>query len=251
MGGSFFAIKRYQKTCGILFIYNGLRCGKALILHNRFKTVSQCSKVLKRFSEGKFHVLRGFWIIVKQDDASGLAMLFYFFKTLCRTYLLVIVTDNIPHHHGISLLQQGSVLCGFHFTIGWAEEGGIHQLAAFICFVQVVRHRALESFAMVHGMISCTVSFRSYSFKYLWVLLNIGPYTKKGGLGPVPFQFVEHPFCELRNGSIIEGKVQHLLVALIIPYSLRVYFFKQRPGLYEQEIFQAIKTNPLNHLQRV
>ena len=93
-----------------------------------------------------------------------------------------------------------------------AEQVAVYVLPGLGHIAQVAAACQPESADMVHGVVAYAVSAAHHFLVDLWMLAHVVAHHEEGGLDAVSVQHVEHPGCDLGDGSVVEGEVHRVLV---------------------------------------
>ena len=129
----------------------------------------------------------------------------------------VVARDEVPHDNR-ELMAQEDILSVSHKSVRRPEKTGVDQLVG-LQHIQHIAAGAGQPLDVVVGVVANAVTPALDFLEQLGVFPHVVAHHEEGGLRIVFVQRVENPGSGLRDGPVVEGEVNRLLVRVHSPYS--------------------------------
>lgn len=168
--------------------------------------------MIQKPGEGIAHLLNGFDAVVEYNHRTAPGVLQSILQTLFGRGVSVEIPGQHRPQNKTVLFVQKEVLRGGKATVRRAEEGGLKIGFTAGYIFQVGTWRTFPPIQVVKGVVpDCMVSL-PHLFENLRVLLHIIANHKKGRLHVITVENGEDLRGYLRDGAVIEGKIDDLFL---------------------------------------
>ncbi len=187
----------------------------------RMTRVALFVDILQRARQSIGHVVVGLHRVVKDYDVARTDVTRHLAQTLLGRHLpRIVLTDYGPQHH-LVMFQHLHHLFQSHSSVGRTVEIGLEYAVGALDVGHVLLAAHLPTFEVVGGVVAEPMS-RGGDFLYeMGVELGVFAQTEECGFGIVLGQRVENELGDAGRGSVVEGEVDLLAVAVYLPDDVR------------------------------
>ena len=144
----------------------------------------------------------------------------------------VVASDQIPHHDTIST-RDGMILWPFHPSVGRTEEISMEIFVSAFDIAHITTDTVEMPRDVVEGVVPESVSATAHFFKDFWIFPDIIAHHEKRRFDVVLIQHIEHPRCHLRDGAIVKGEINRMVIGIHTPESIWIEPTEKKSGLFD------------------
>ena len=86
---------------------------------------------------------------------------------------------------------------------------------------------------VVEGVVAESVSATAHFFKDFWIFSDIIAHHEKRRFDVVLIQHIEHPRRHLRDGAIVKGEINRMVIGIHTPESIWIEPTEKKSGLFD------------------
>ena len=135
-------------------------------------------------------------------------------------HLLAIVAGDQVVHDDCEARPEHLALRPSQQSVRWTEQRTVDEFVGMEDVEQIAACGNLGALQVIHGVVAHAVSSPLDFFEQLRVACHIVAHAEEGGLDTILVKDIEHPWRDLRDGSVVKCEVDRVPALVYAPDGL-------------------------------